>query len=117
MVLLTESARFVSLQPNWVGPYQPYYLTGPDIYEMAKGSLFGQLTEELVPEGEFGAVRHEGGCLYAFVDGHLKWLRPTQLRLPVEGYGCSNLATIELNWKGPEYGPYFSVPSENKRRN
>jgi prepilin-type processing-associated H-X9-DG protein len=61
------------------------------------------------PIGEYGAVRHKGGAMYAMVDGHVKWLKPTQLRLPLQGYGCQQGEKTQLQWKGPATAPYFSV--------
>jgi len=109
MVLLTEVASF---RPppggRIVGSYEPHYLSGPDIYSFAEGMRKGSVTEGYVPNGEFGAVRHGGGCLYSFVDGHAKWLRPTALRLPSHGFGCFYVFGPKWEWKGPESGPYFS---------
>ncbi len=46
------------------------------------------VTQANRPIGEFGAVRHAAAGLYAMVDGHVKWLRPTAFRLPEHGCGC-----------------------------
>lgn len=91
MVLLTEAGRLVSRDGK--RSFEQTYLTGPDIYEFAgeQTKQHGSVTEGYVIDGEFGAVRHGGGCLYSFVDGHAKWLRPTALRLPSHGYGCFNI--------------------------
>jgi prepilin-type processing-associated H-X9-DG protein len=32
------------------------------------------------PWVEQGAIRHHGGCNYAFLDGHVKWYRPEQVQ-------------------------------------
>ena len=114
-ILVTEAARFVSPLGRSKGSYQPQSLTGPDIYELAPEVLIGQLTEGFVPINEFGAVRHKGGSNYALSDGHVKWLRPSQLRLPMQGYGCQDMATVELKWQGPEDAPYFSAPNLQSR--
>jgi prepilin-type N-terminal cleavage/methylation domain-containing protein/prepilin-type processing-associated H-X9-DG protein len=114
-VLFTESARFKSPHPQVVGVLQPLHLTGPDVYWIAaqpKGSgHYGN-----TPIGEFGALRHAGGALYVMVDGHVVWLKPTSLRLPEHGCGCSEympLLNQTWTWKGPEDGPYFS-PEPNR---
>ena len=108
MVLLTEAGRLISRDGGRSGSFEPHYLTGPDIYVFAGRTKPGSVTAGYVPDGEYGAVRHGGGCLYTFVDGHAKWLRPTALRLPSHGYGCFYVFGPRSEWKGPENGPFFS---------
>jgi len=112
MVLLTEYALLISPNGLSAGSFQPHYLSGPDIYEFVEGILVGAVGDGWIPYGRYGAVRHGGGCLYTFVDGHAKWLRPTSLRLPSYGFGCQNLSDVPWKWKGPEGGPYFSPETE-----
>lgn len=110
MILFTEAAPFVPTDPNTVGTHQPLNMTGPDIYFVPAISQVER--RGLEPIGEFGAVRHSGGSIYAMLDGHAKWLRPTQLRLPEHGCGCTeHMAALNVQWKwiGPEDGPYFSA--------
>jgi prepilin-type processing-associated H-X9-DG protein/prepilin-type N-terminal cleavage/methylation domain-containing protein len=109
-VLLTEAARFVSPLGRNSGSYQPHSLAGPDVYQLSMENSVGSVFEGYVPDQGFGATRHRGGCNYAMADGHAKWFRPSQLQLPVQGFGCSNLATMELIWTGPENGPFFLRP-------
>ena len=104
MLLITEAARFRSSDPYFLGYYQPAGLSGPDLYAVPAGPQ-----EYQEPVGGYGAVRHKGGSIYAMVDGHVKWLKPTQLRLPLQGYGCQQGSRTRLQWRGPETGPYFSV--------
>lgn len=110
MVMYAEAARLRSTLPNVVGVHQPMDTTGPDVYYFA-GLLPGEIFENHQPVGEFGALRHSGGGLYAMVDGHVKWLRPTAFRLPEHGAGCvEGMVALGATWKwkGPEGGPYFT---------
>ncbi len=110
MVMYTEAARFKSPEPNVVGFFQPLHIAGPDVYCMP-GHPRWSAHYGYTPIGDYGAVRHAGGSLYAMVDGHVDWLKPTSLRLPERGYGCIEFATPpndRWKWKGPENGPYFS---------
>lgn len=109
MLLVTEAARFRSSDPYFLGYFQPAGLAGPDMYAAP-----GDPHEYKEPVGGYGAVRHKGGSMYAMVDGHVKWLKPTQLRLPLQGYGCQQGSRTQLRWKGPETAPYFSVEYESK---
>jgi len=108
-VMYAEAVR--AKDPNsTVGIYQIISMSGPDVYYVASFPI-GDVNTRLQPLGEFGALRHSGGGLYAFVDGHVKWLVPTAFRLPEHGCGCAEympLLKVKWKWIGPADGPYFS---------
>lgn len=107
LVLITESARFSKADPRFVVPYEQHHLTGPDVFECGPSSYIATV-EGYTPIGDFGAERHSGGSIYGFMDGHADWLRPDELRLPEQGYGCVHNSKIRFNWRGPESGPFFA---------
>jgi prepilin-type processing-associated H-X9-DG protein len=105
IVLVTEVTSFSSGN-NYLDVTK---LSGPDVFEFAKGvpAIHGGISWD--HQSPFGALRHRGGCLYSFVDGHVKWLRPDQLRLPAPGYTCPEMFPNADPWRGPQGGPRFST--------
>lgn len=110
-VLVTETTTFHVDNSSTLDPRS---LSGPDVFEYGPNSPHTFGGEYWEPVGSFGAVRHSGGCLYAFTDGHVRWLRPSQLRLPKEGYGCPELISGTTAWQGPAAGPRFSTSFEGE---
>ncbi len=71
-VALGEFAYRSSSGPASSNFYYPIELTGPDdgSYALPPGDSF---------VGPPGGLRHNGGCNYVFVDGHVHWYTPAQV--------------------------------------
>lgn len=82
-------------------------LTAPDSlrYDMIGARQYGF---EYLMRLPYGALRHQGGANYAFVDGHVKWHKPLHFRLP-SNFNCLGVST---SWKGPVDGPRFRTQGE-----
>ena len=48
----------------------------------------GWLPGYVAPIGHFGSERYFGGGNYALYDGHAKWVRPSQIRIPTRYDVC-----------------------------
>lgn len=81
-VLMTDVADFMGQTETSVLSVYPE-LSGlglPDIYQYSPEMLQGHFPGYSVsPVGQYGAVRHGGGALYFFVDGHARWHRPGEV--------------------------------------
>ncbi|HTQ11727.1 MAG TPA: prepilin-type N-terminal cleavage/methylation domain-containing protein [Fimbriimonadaceae bacterium] len=87
-----------------------YELSMPDKYAFSV-KFPPQTGREVYPELPFGSERHFGGSNYAFVDGHVRWFRPLQIRFTPDWTECFPRERIfpgdPETWLGPSDGPSF----------
>lgn len=105
-VLVAECALFTQDTPDHY--FYPDYLSGPDIFQYA--AEHNDRPPRFFVVGDYGSIRHQGGAIYGFFDGHAKWLRPREIRLQPLAIGyCSPQENAV--WAGPEEGATFlSLP-------
>jgi len=63
------------------------FLEMPDSWVRDSGEG-GWLPGYVAPIGHFGSERYFGGGNYALYDGHAKWVRPSQIRIPTRYDVC-----------------------------
>lgn len=102
-VLIAETALFVQIPSSWRYTYADP-LSAPDLYQFSPDHNDKPPRFDVV--GKFGALRHGGGAIYGFADGHAKWMRPEAFRLQPLAIGYCRPIESE-RWIGPEDGATF----------
>ncbi|KAA0225213.1 prepilin-type N-terminal cleavage/methylation domain-containing protein [Fimbriimonadia bacterium ATM] len=113
-VLITDVAEFFEMRGNTHIREYPLSLSEPDIFIYAQlRRIFNRKDDTVV--GDYGAVRHNGGAIYALYDGSAKWHRPEDVVRYANWHDC-----YPIPWPdrvlgrpgGPKFIPNIGDPGE-----